>query len=240
MIGKNPTDYIEEGNLIGFGTGTTNIEEVASITDGNTFETAASVTVADNAAIYIASTSSQTNEDYELMGLKGLIDDGTYVPKLEGLTRATYIWWKSYVNDNNGTLRTVTDALLHTTWLEAMKKGNTDYILTSYDVVSTYGQTLTSDRRYTNTDMRLNGGFKALDFNGIPMVPDYDAPYTDAFFIDKSTLSVEDLAPISFLNEDGAILSRSATTPAWNATLRYYANLCIKAPNKNARLSDLQ
>jgi len=238
MVGKNPTDYIEIGNMIGFATGTTNIGTVASITDNDTFETSGNVTVADNAAIYIASTSSQTNEDYEIMGLKGLIDDGTNVTTLEGLSRTTYIWWKSYVNDN-ATQRSVTDALLHDTWINAQKKGNTSYVLTSWDVLSAYGQVLTPDRRYANADMSLNGGFKGVDFNGIPMVADYDAPYDEAYFIDKSTLSVEELAPISFLQEDGAILDRSATTPAWNATLRYYANLANTAPNKSASLRDI-
>ena len=238
MVGKDPTDYIEIGNMIGFGTGTTNIGTVASITDGDTFTVSSAVTVADNAAIYIASTSSQTNENYEMMGLKGLIDDGSNVTTLEGLSRSTYTWWKSYVNDNT-TVRSLTDALLHTTWIQAQKKGNTKYILTSWDVQSAYGQILTPDRRYTNGDMQLNGGFKGVDFNGVPMVADYDAPYDEAYFIDPTTLSVEELAPISFLQEDGSILDRSATTPAWNATLRYYANLANSAPNKSASLRDV-
>ena len=71
------------------------------------------------------------------------------------------------------------------------------------------------------------------------MVADYDAPYDELYFIDPTTLSIEDIRPISFLEEDGNILDRSATTPAWNAVLAYYANLCIKAPNKNAALRDI-
>jgi hypothetical protein len=98
---------------------------------------------------------------------------------------------------------------------------------------------LTPDRRYTNADVQLNGGFKGVDFNGIPMVADYDAPYDEAYFIEPSTLSVEDLGPISFLQEDGSVLDRSATQPVWQATLSYYANLANKAPNKSASLRDV-
>lgn len=239
MVGKDPTDYIEIGNTLRFGATATTIGTVASITDGDTFELSAAVAaIADNDAMYIAQSTSQSNKDNELMGLKGLIDDSTNVTTLQGLSRSTYIWWKSYVNDST-TQRALTDALLHDVWINAQKKGNTKYVLTSWDVVSAYGQLLTPDRRYANADMQLNGGFKGVDFNGVPMVADYDCPYDEAFFIDPSTLSVEDLAPISFLNEDGNILDRSATTPAWNATLRYYSNLCIKAPNKNAALRDI-
>ena len=125
------------------------------------------------------------------------------------------IWWKAYVDDA-ASQRSLTDALLHTTFLEAKKKGNPKYALASFDVYSAYGQLLSPDRRYTDK-MELNGGFTGISFNGLPIVPDYDAPYDEVYFIDPSTLSVEDLAPISFLNEDGSILDRSSTTPAWNA-----------------------
>jgi len=238
MVGKNPTDYIEVGNILRFGSTASQIQTVSSITDGDTFEAdAAAAGIADNDPVYIAQSATQSNKDAEIMGLKGLIDDGTNVPVLEGITRANDIWFKSYVS-SNATQRSLTDALMQTTFLEAKKKGDPKYALTSFDVYSAYGQMLTPDRRYTNA-MKLEGGFTGVDFNGIPVVADYDAPYDEIFFIDPSTLSVEDMAPISFLDDDGAILSRSATTPAWNATLRYYANLAIKAPNKCTTLRDV-
>lgn len=239
MVGKNPTDYIEIGNILRLGDTAAQINTVATITSTTTFTCdAVAAAVADNDAVYIAQSATQSNINAEIMGLKGLIDDGTNVDTFEGLARTTYLWWKSYVDDATNQ-RSLTDALLHSTWLEAMKKGEPKYILTSFDVLSAYGQLLTPDRRYTNAEMQLNGGFKGVNFNGMPMVPDFDCPYDEAYFIDPSTLSIEDLGPISFLNEDGSILDRSATTPAWNATLRYYANLANKAPNKSSSLRDV-
>jgi len=240
MVGKNPTDYIEIGNVLRMGSTASQVNTVESITSNTVLETTGAIDagVADNDAVYIAQSATQSNVDAELMGLKGLIDDSTNVATLEGLARGTYLWWKSYVNDNS-TQRSLTDALLHDTFLESQKKGDPKYILTSWDVVSAYGQLLTPDRRYANANMALNGGFKGVDFNGLSMVADFDAPYDEAYFIDPSTLSVEDLGDISFLNEDGAILDRSATTPAWNATLTYYANLCTSAPNKSSVLRDV-
>ena len=238
MVGKNPTDYIEVGNILRSGSTASQINTVASITDGDTYEAdAAAAGIADNDPVYIAQSVTQSNKDAEMMGLKGLIDDASNVDTLEAIQRSTNIWWKSYVN-SSATQRSVTDALLHTTFLEAKKKGDPKYALTSFDVYSAYGQLLTPDRRYTS-DMKLVGGFTGLAFNNIPIVPDYDAPYDELYFIDPSILSVEDLAPMSFLNEDGAILDRSSTTPAWNAILRYYSNLAIKAPNKCSALRDV-
>ena len=195
MVGKDPTDYIEIGNTLCFGDPASQIAVVDSKTDGDTFETVGAMITGVIATdpVYIAQSATQNNKDAEMMGLKGLIDDGANVATLQGLARATYLWWQSYVDDST-TQRSLTDALLHNTWIQAQKKGDTKYILTSWDVQSAYGQLLTPDRRYTSGDMQLKGGFKGVDFNGVPMVADYDAPYDEAYFIDSSTLSVEEVA----------------------------------------------
>lgn len=249
IVGKNPTDYFEAGNSIMFSTdidAATSAAYTTIATNGITGNTTMTITsssgIADDDYIFLAHNNGTTsptvsNVNAEVMGLKGLVDDGTNVPTLETLTRATYIWWKSYVS-SSATQRSLTEALMHETFLEAKKKGDPKYVLTSYDVYSAYGQLLSPDRRYTDK-LVLNGGFTGWTFNDIPVIADYDAPYDEMYFIDPSVISVEDLAPISFLNEDGSILDRSSTTPAWNATLRYYSNLAISAPNKCSTLRDI-
>ena len=246
MIGKYPMDYFSVGNGVMFSSAadaaTSAVYGVVSAITGNyTMTISSDPSASDNDYVYLAHTNGTTptvsNVNAEMMGLKGLIDDGANIDSFEGLARTTYIWWASYVDDST-TQRSLTDALLHSTFLEAKKKGDPKYILTSFDVTSAYGQLLTPDRRY-GSEMTLNGGFSGVNFNGIPMVADYDAPYDEAYFIDPSTLSVEDLAPMSFLDEDGAILDRSSTQPIWGATLRYYANLANKAPNQSASLRDV-
>jgi hypothetical protein len=246
MVGKYPMDYFSVGNGVMFSSAanaaTSAVYEVVSAITGNyTMTMSADPSASDDDYVYLAHTNGTTptvsNVNAEIMGLKGLIDDGANVDTFQGLARTSYIWWSSFVDDNT-TQRSLTDALLHSTFLEAKKKGDPKYILTSFDVTSAYGQLLTPDRRY-GSEMTLNGGFSGVNFNGIPMVADYDAPYDEAYFIDPSTLSVEDLAPMSFLDEDGSILDRSSTQPIWGATLRYYANLANKAPNQSASLRDV-
>lgn len=246
MVGKYPMDYFSVGNAVMFSDSATSANSpayttVAAVTGNYTMTVDSASGVADNDYVYLAHTNGTTptvsNVNAEIMGLKGLIDDGDNVDTFQGLARSSYMWWKSYVSDAV-TQRSLTDALLHETFLEAKKKGDPKYILTSFDVTSAYGQLLTPDRRY-GTELKLEGGFSGVGFNGIPMVADYDAPYDEAYFIDPSTLSVEDLAPMSFLDEDGSILDRSSTQPIWNATLRYYANLANSAPNQSAALRDV-
>ena len=256
MVGKYPTDYFPEPNTTATAGGPIAFNDTANDTSVSLMTTVTYVTgnytatvnsvaaVADDDYVFLAhangtATPTVMNYGKELMGLKGLIDDASNVDALEGITRSTSIWWKSYVNDSaTETARSLTEALLQTTFLEAKKKGNPKYALTSFDVFSAYGQLLATDRRYTS-EMTLGGGFTGVKFNDIALVADYDCPFDEVYFIDPSTISIEDLAPMSFLNEDGSILDRSSTTPTRNATLRYYANLCTSAPNKNASLRDV-
>jgi len=247
MVGKNPTDYFEIGDAVMYSSSESTATSavyttVTAITDGDTFTTTTGTGVVDNDYVILAhnngtTTPTVSNIGAEIMGLKGLIDDQAYLDTFQGLARSSYTWWNSYVNDSSSQ-RSLTEALMYTTLMEAKKKGNPKFGLTHFDAFTAYGELLTPDRRYTDT-MELKGGFKGVDFSGIPLVPDYDHPYDEMNWIDPSTLSVEDLAPISFLNEDGSILDRSSTTPAWNATLRYYANLANSAPNKSSSLRDV-
>lgn len=252
MTSKDPTFYLQAGahsigTPLGFSSSATAIASgsyatCSAITDGDTFTVGADGGVADNDYVFMAhydgdATPSITNLNSEIMGLKGLVDDQSFLTTLEGQSRATYLWWNSYVNSSSSQ-RSLTDALMHTTYLESIKYGSPNLGITHHDVYSAYGQLLTPDRRYTS-EMKVKGGFVGTAFNNIPIVPDFDCPYDELYFLDTSTLSVEDLAPISFLNEDGSILDRSSTTPAWNATLRWYANLCNKDCNKSTALRDV-
>ena len=254
MVGKYPTDYFEynataaNGGPVLFASdtaGTTSAiyTTITAITGNYTMTVNSGTGVADGDYVFLAHANGTVtptvgrNGTVEIMGLKGLIDDSSNVDALEGITRTTDIWWKSYVS-SSASARSLTEALLQTTFLEAKKKGSPKYALTSFDIFSAYGQLLATDRRYTS-EMTLGGGFTGVKFNDIALIADYDCPFDEVYFIDPSTISVEDLAPMSFLNEDGSILDRSATTPTWNATLRYYSNLCISAPNKNAALRDV-
>lgn len=251
MVGKYATDYLEAGAL-GIGTPvmvdsdiTTPTSEVytrvTAMPSETSFTLAAGSGVADGDYVFLAhyngGTSSVSNRGAEIMGLKGLIDDGTNVAVLENITRATDTWWKSYVN-SAASNRSLSEDLMFTTFLEAKKKGDPKYILTSFDLFKAYGLILAADRRYA-PEMKLEGGFTGVGFNGIALLPDYDCPVTEMFFIDSKAISVEELAPMSFLNADGNILSRSASTPAFNGTLRYYANLATSAPNKSAVLRNV-
>lgn len=251
MVGKYVGDYIEEGQILRFGATATDIATVdyyigpsATVAnqDSIALVTAHGATIDDNDDIYIAASASQSNKDAEMSGLKLLIDDGTNATACQSLNRVTtppyYVWWRAYVNDASAS-RTLTEALMQSTYLQAKKYGKPNLALTSYDLYQKYALTLTPDRRYTATDMNIKGGFTGVQFNDLTIVPDFDCPFDEMYFIDTNALSIEELTPVSFMDKDGSILDRSATTPAYNATLRYYANLAINKPRSCAALRDV-
>ena len=247
MTGKYPTENLFDGNALMFSDDATSASSAAyttisSVTGDNTMTVASATGIADDDYVYLAHTVASgspdtSNVNAEVMGLKGLIDDASNVTTLHGLSRSTYIWFKSYV-DSSSSQRSLTDPLMHSTLLKAKQKGKIKYGIAGSDVVSAYGQVLSPDRRYT-ANMKLEGGFTGVAFSDVPIVDDYDAPYDELYWIDPSTLSVEQMAPVGFLKEDGNILSRHATQPAWKAVLRYYAQLANTAPNKSSALRDV-
>lgn len=252
MVGKYTGDYIEEGQILRFGATATDIATIdyyigqhATVTaqDSAALVTAHGATIDDNDSIYIARSATESNKDAEMSGLKLLIDDGTNSVACQGLNRVTtppyYVWWRSYVNDNTVAQRSLTEGLMQTTYLQGKKFGNLKLGLTSYDLFQKYALSLTPDRRYTSTDMTIQGGFTGVKFNDLVLVPDFDCPYDEMYFLDPSALSVEELTPVSFMDKDGAILSRSATTPAYQGTLRYYANLAVNKPRACSTLRDV-
>ena len=245
MVGKYPTDYFSIGSGMMFSSAddaaTSAVYQTVSAITGNYAMTMIGDPIAsDDDYCYLAHIKASgvptvSNVNGEMMGLKGLIDDGTYIATLQGVVRGTYIWFKSYV-DSSASQRSLTEALMYDTYLKATEKGKPKYGLTHPDVFAAYGLSLTPDRRYT-TDMKLKGGFTGLAFNDIMITSDRDCPYDELYFIDPSSLSVEELSPIGFLDEDGSILERNGN--AWDATLRWYANIATNSPNKNAVLRNV-
>lgn len=252
MSGKNPLDYIEGGEVLLLGSTPANIVTVdyqvgesATVVGQGTIElvTGHGVTPSENDIVYFARSATENNKDAEMSGLKLLVDDGTLATAVQGLNRVTtppyYTWWRAYA-DYSSSQRALTEKLMQKTFLNVKKYGTVDMSITSFDLFNTYGMTMTPDRRYVGKDtMDLYGGFTGIKFNDTVIMPDFDCPYDEMYFIDSNALSIEELTPVSFMDKDGSILSRSSTTPAYQGTLRYYANLAVNKPRALGKLADV-
>lgn len=180
----------------------------------------------------------------QLMGLKGIV--ATTDPplgSLQSLAVASNAFWKSQVVNNSGTNQALT--------LENMQKPldliatNSDFdesgvkfLLCSYGVRAKYVSLLVADKRYPNT-MELDGGFKAVDFNGIPLVPDPQCQKNRIYYLVPDSLKIFRTSDFDWLDKDGAVLSRVQNTDAYEATMFHYGNLGTTARNANGLLDDV-
>lgn len=182
----------------------------------------------------------------QLMGLAGIVSasDPTLLSGgLHGLAVASKPYWVSQVESNSGTNRDLTLELMQRP-LDSIAT-NSDYseqdvefLLTSYGVRAKYISLLVSEKRFVNT-MELDGGFKAVDFNGIPLVADPQCKKNRIYYVVPEVLKIFRTSDFSWMEKDGNVLSRVSGQDAYEATLVHYGNLGCIARNALGLLDDI-
>jgi hypothetical protein len=88
--------------------------------------------------------------------------------------------------------------------------------------------------------MEIEGGFKALSFNGIPVVADRFCPTNSMYFFNTNDIKMYQLGDWQWLEDDnGRILHQVPGKPVYTATLVKYAELMFERPNSVARITDI-
>jgi hypothetical protein len=207
----------------------------------------AATAAADGDPIILSGTAG-----YQLMGIDGIIDDGDPVlpagggalTGLHGFDVSTYPWWKAQVFDNTGTKRDLTLALMQEP-LSAIacnsdfSEKDVDFMLCNYPIRDKYVSLLVADKRFINT-MTLDGGFKAVDFNGTPLVPDPQCKRNTIYYPVMETLKLYRTSDFDWMDrEGGSTLHRVTNYDAYEATLFSYQDLGCTARNANAKLADV-
>lgn len=184
------------------------------------------------------------------MGLKGLVDGADsagarLVTTLQGINRSTNLFWDGNVIDNSGTPVDLSLDLTQQAYelAEIIGQGRTSMIISPYAIRRAYLELLVSQRRFVK-DLKLDGGFSALEYSGggepVPWTVDYMAPAGQAFFLDERTLAVYRAADFDWMDLDGAVLRKVANIDAYEATAYCYMNIGSSAPNKSTVLRDIQ
>lgn len=149
------------------------------------------------------------NSGKDPLGLAALVDDGSSVATIGGLSRSTYDTLQSTVTASGGTL---TLAKVDTLWsavTSGSQKPTATY--TTETVFNLYGQLLRPQERITKDASRMKGlvggtGFSALEYNGKPIIADEKCT-SGAFimvnedFVDWLALPYYDAKPISYKNQ---------------------------------------
>ncbi len=189
----------------------------------------ASVTGAKDAVVVL-----QNSYGLELTGLGAIFSDSA---TLYGVTRAGNPWMNPYTE-------TAVGAITENKIQKAMDKveenagSAVNFIVCSWGVRRALINEL-SKSRHTET-LELDGGFRALSFNGIPVVADRFCPEGTMYLLNTEDFRLHQLCDWQWLEgEEGKILRQKAGKPVYTATLVKYAELICSRPCGQAKLSGI-
>lgn len=184
----------------------------------------------------------------EMMGIEGIIDDAdtkasSGATTLQGLAVATYPWWKAQTKGSYSSLlpiafediQEVIDAI---STQSAYSEDDISFLFSGYGVRRAYYKLCIAERRSVNT-MELDGGFKAIEFNGLPWVVDSQCKRNSLFFVNTDTMKIFRTSDFDWMERDGSYLSRVANQDAYEAVLFHYGNLACLSRNGNGILKGI-
>ena len=177
----------------------------------------------------------QNSYGKEITGLKAIFkEDGS----IYGLDRATHKWLVPYMKNNVGEIsETVIQTAIDE--LEENTGSKVNFIVCSSGVKRAYQKHLATYKRNIDV-MELNGGYKALSYNGIPVISDRFCPEGTMYLLNTDDFVLHQLCDWKWLEgEDGRVLKQVANKPVYSATLVKYADLICTRPCGQAMLSGI-
>ncbi|MCQ2555958.1 MAG: phage major capsid protein, partial [Clostridia bacterium] len=225
-----------EGMVVDSYTGTTKdnsglrISYIDRVNKKVTFVSTPTTDLAADDVLYV-----QGSKDNEITGLGAIFGNSE---TLYGLNRAANKWLTPY---SSSTSQEISDGILQEAvdFLEENTGSNVDFITCGAGVKRAYQEYLGCYRR--NIDVAiLEGGYRAISFNGIPVVSDRFIPDDTLYMLDSSKFTLHQLCDWEWIEgEGGKILRQKAGYPAYTATLVKYADLICEQPNGQAKFTNI-
>lgn len=170
----------------------------------------------------------------EMYGLPYIFQTSSEQSALYGNSRALV----SYVLPTSKSVGSVTTDAIQTMLDDVEERCGNDInlIIASYDMRRKYLAALQSTR--SNIDyLNLDGGFRTLSYNGIPVYADRFVKENTMYFVNTNDFKLQQLADWSWIEgSNGKILRQLPNKAAYGATLVKYANLICIRPVGQARM----
>ena len=123
--------------------------------------------------------------------------------------------------------------------LEENAGSRVNFIVCSSGVKRAYQKAQAAYKRNIDV-MELKGGYKALSYNGIPVVSDRFCPDGTMYLLNTDDFALHQLCDWKWLEgEDGRVIKQVANKPVYSATLVKYADLICTRPCGQAMLSGI-
>lgn len=176
----------------------------------------------------------QGSKGYEITGLKAIFGDG----ELYGVDRNASPIMKPYVQTSVGE---ISESVIQKAMdaIEENSGGKVNFIVCSWGVKRALAEYF---RKFTVAlpTVEFAGGFKAVSFNGIPVVADRFCPEGTMYLLNTDDFKIHQLCDWKWLEgEDGKILKQIPGKPVYTATLVKYAELMCERPNGQGMLTGI-
>ena len=192
-------------------------EEIAKINSGDAFITL------------------QGSYQQEITGLSAIFKNSG---SIYGLDRNENPWLIPHIQTSVGEL-TELDIQSAIDYLEESVGSNVDMIICSSGVKRAFQKHLSTYKRNLDV-MELEGGYKTLSYNGIPIVSDRFCPNGTMYLLNSKDFTLHQLCDWEWLEgEDGRILKQNSNKPTYSATLVKYADLICSKPCGQAMLTGI-
>jgi len=172
------------------------------------------------------SVTLQGSYKNELTGLKAIFD---IAKPLYGIPRTNNTWLKPYSKALDGE---ITELALQTAMdeIEEASGGKVNFIVCSWGVRRSLQKLLSANVRSIDT-MELKGGYKAMSYNGVPIVADRFCDDGTMYLLNKDDFTLHQLCDWQWLEgEDGSVLKQLPGKPVYTATLVKYCDLMCDKP----------
>lgn len=197
-----------------------------------TYESGETLTIAEGYKFYV-----QGSKDYEISGLGKIFDNSQTT--IYGVSKSTYPWLKPYVSSAE---TEISDILIQKAvdFLDENVDSKINFITCSSQVRRTYQEYLGAYRR--NIDIaELEGGYKTISHNGIPVVADRFVDDDTMYLLNTNDFTLHELCDWKWLEgEDGRVLKQNQGFPTYSATLVKYAELICDKPCGQAKISGIK
>lgn len=185
-------------------------------------------TIAANSVLYV-----QGSKDKEITGLGAVFNAST----LYGVSRSLD-FMKPKTVANAGLI----DEIMMQKMIDRLdteSNSTVDFIAVSADVKLAYQSYMLQYKRNVDV-MELDGGFKTLSYNEIPLVYDRFVDDGTMYMLNTSAFKLHQLCDWKYLEtENGKILRQTQGKPTYTATLVKYCDLICDRPNGQGKISGI-
>lgn len=244
-ITLNSCQYLRDNMKIDIFNGLTKIVDSARVTSADktsgiiTLDAPLAVAVPLNAVVVKENIRDAAPADgKEMMGLRGIVDDGTDVATLQTISSSSQKIWRSVrINAASSLTSDLLQRLCDD--VNVISGEEIDTIVTHQKQRRKYLDIVTPDKRYM--DLKMDAGYSKLSFNGMEILIDPDCQTDTVYALTKKFIQKFEVAPLEMgKHEDSGEFLRAAGYDKFSAYWRHYCNFGTNKRNAHGKLVGLQ